>query len=354
MQFDPAPARPRGAGSAAALAYRLRWRRFRFLFRIWRKRGEITARHDRTALIRPGAILCFVTLRNERERLPHFLAHYRALGVDHFLIVDNDSTDGSAAMLGEMDDVSLWSTARSYRASRFGMDWLGWLHRRHGHGHWCVTVDADELLVFPRHDAHGLRGLTAELDALGRDALGALLLDMYPETALAAAAFRPGDDPLKTLTHFDSGNYRARHHPKYGNLYIQGGVRMRMFFAEDPARAPTLNKVPLVRWDRRFAYVSSMHQILPPRLNKVFPAQEVTAPTGVLLHSKFLPMIGDRSAEEMERREHFENSSLYEDYYRALIANPTLTGPPSVRYEDWRQLVRLGLMADPRAGHATD
>ena len=40
------------------------------------------------------------------------------------------------------------------------------------------------------------------------------------------------------------------------NLAIQGGPRAR-FFAKDPRRAPTLNKVPLVRWQRGYVYVNS-------------------------------------------------------------------------------------------------
>ena len=348
MQFDPASSAP--PDRSAWRAFRLRWKRRRYLFRLWRKRREITRRVDRTPGIRPGAILCFVTLRNESLRLPHFLAYYRALGVDHFLVVDNGSTDGSTALLTDQPDVSLWSTAHSYRRARFGMDWLGWLQIVHGHGHWCLTVDADELLVFPRPEA-GLRGLTEDLDARGAEAMGALMVELYPRGPLGAAPYRPGDDPLRTLTHFDADNYRSIHHPTYENLYIQGGVRERAFFAADPARAPTLNKVPLVKWNRRYVYVSSMHQMLPPRLNRVFPAHGAGAPTGVLLHTKFLPTIAARSAEEMARREHFENSDLYRDYYEALMADPVLWHDRSERYTGWRQLVGLGLMSDP--GRAT-
>jgi hypothetical protein len=32
----------------------------------------------------------------------------------------------------------------------------------------------------------------------------------------------------------------------FGNLWIQGGPRARRFFADDPERAPALNKIPLV------------------------------------------------------------------------------------------------------------
>ncbi|HLQ20323.1 MAG TPA: glycosyltransferase family 2 protein, partial [Tabrizicola sp.] len=54
---------------------------------------------DRTAQIGADDILCFVCVRNEAARLPHFLRHHRALGVRHFLIVDNASSDGSATLL---------------------------------------------------------------------------------------------------------------------------------------------------------------------------------------------------------------------------------------------------------------
>jgi hypothetical protein len=37
---------------------------------------------------------------------------------------------------------------------------------------------------------------------------------------------------------FDSGNYTISKNPLYGNLWIQGGPRARVFFADDPYRAP--------------------------------------------------------------------------------------------------------------------
>ncbi|MDP5360789.1 MAG: glycosyltransferase family 2 protein, partial [Paracoccaceae bacterium] len=49
------------------LAYRLRWKRRRFLFRIWRKRKQISVKVDRTGGIGKTAILAFVTVRNEVE-----------------------------------------------------------------------------------------------------------------------------------------------------------------------------------------------------------------------------------------------------------------------------------------------
>src|SRR5699024_2497320 len=103
--------------------------------------------------IRGDDILVFATLRNERVRLPYFLDYYRRMGVDHFLVVDNASNDGSAKWLAAQPDVSLWRTRASYKAARFGMDWINWLLWRHGGDHWCLTVDPDEFLVYPHCDA---------------------------------------------------------------------------------------------------------------------------------------------------------------------------------------------------------
>ncbi len=142
-------------------AYALRWKRRRLLWRALRARHNLVPAKIRTAAIRPDDILAATVLRNEIDRLPYFLEHHRALGVGHFLIVDNASTDGSAAYLRDQPDVSVWQTGHGYKQSRFGMDWLTWLLSRHGHGHWCLTLDADELFIYPYWDSRDLRALTA-------------------------------------------------------------------------------------------------------------------------------------------------------------------------------------------------
>ena len=145
------------------------------------------------------AILCFATVRNEILRLPYFLDHYRALGVDHFLIVDNGSDDGTTAYLNAQADVSVWRTDHAYRLARFGMDWIGWLLVQVGHGHWCLTVDADELLIYPDHTTRDLKTLTAWLDRQGLPSFGAMMLDLYPKGPLEDAAYHPGQNPPEVL-----------------------------------------------------------------------------------------------------------------------------------------------------------
>src|SRR5690606_4966848 len=126
-----------------------RLRRKRLLGRAMLRSRDLRPVALRNDAVRSGGILLFCTLRNERIRLPWFLSYYRDLGISHFFFVDNDSDDGSRDYLAGQPDVSLWTTKASYKNSRFGMDWLTALLRRYGHGHWCLTVDVDEFLIYP-------------------------------------------------------------------------------------------------------------------------------------------------------------------------------------------------------------
>lgn len=330
---------------SAWAAYRLRWKRRGLLWRSFRSRHQLDTVVDRTDRIGTSDILAIVVLRNERLRLPFFLAHYRALGVGQFLVVDNGSDDGSQDLLAEQADVSLWRTEHSYRAARFGLDWVTWLKTRYGHGHWCLMADVDEILVYAEHETQDLHHLTGALEARDRRAFGALMLDLYPKDRLGRQSYAPGQDPVEVVDWFDDGPYRAARQDPLGNLWVQGGARERMFFQQEPRRSPTLNKLPLIRWDRRYACVNSCHSALPRSLNDAYSGPGGRDPSGVLLHSKFLPDILARSAEEKQRAEHFHAPQNFDDYYDRLMSEPVLWHEGSVRYDGWRQLCDIGLMS---------
>ncbi|WP_298840653.1 glycosyltransferase family 2 protein [uncultured Roseobacter sp.] len=328
--------------------YRLRLRRKRLLWRAFRSRRDLTPVADRTASVTQEQILLFSTVRNEMMRLPWFMKHYRALGVGHFIFVDNDSDDGTAEWLAGQPDTSVWATASGYRAARFGMDWLTSLQRRFAPGHWTLTVDADELLIYPGHDNCPLPDFVKRLERFNQKAMGAIMLDLYPKGRPDEHTYLPEQNPLDVLPWFDAWGYQVQRQARMGNLWLQGGPRARCFFADDPARAPTLNKIPLVRWDRAFVYVNSTHNALPAWLNETWKSHGGVAASGVLLHTKFLPGTAERAAQEKARREHFQQPEAFDAYYDALIRGTDMWEPGSARYTCWRQMVDLGLMSELR------
>ena len=326
-------------------SYRMRVRRRHRLLRAMRKSWELTPVQDHTGAIRPRDILLVSTMRNEQIRLPYFLDYYRALGVAHFLFVDNDSTDGTVDYLRGKKDVSVWTTRASYLKSAFGVDWVNWLCRKYAHGHWTLVVDPDEFFIYPFCDTRPIPALTDWLDNSSIRSFSAMLIDVYPKGRMDAQPYQEGQDPLEIASWFDSGNYSIKRNPTYGNLWIQGGPRSRVFFADRPEKAPALNKIPLVRWNRRFAFVSSTHTLLPRGLNQVYDEWGGEKASGALLHTKFLDTFGAKAAEELERGQHYGGSGEYRAYAEALKDDPDLWCKWSEKYINWRQLEILGLMS---------
>ena len=325
--------------------YRLRIERKRRRVRSLRKRRELKVVADRTQHVKPSDILIFSTFRNEKPRLSFFLEYYRGLGISHFFFVDNDSNDGGREYLAEQPDVSLWTTKHSYKRSNYGVDWLNGLKAKHAHGHWVLVVDVDEFLVYPYCESRSIRALTDWLDASSVKSFGTILLDLYPKSKIHIARYRDGQDPVKAAPYFDASNYFIERNAKYGNLWIQGGPRMRAFFPDRPRFAPALNKTPLVKWSRGNVYVSSTHSLLPRGLNLVYDEWGGEKACGCLLHTKFLEMFADKAKEEMKRKQHYAASREYRTYVNKLKSDLKLWTPQSIKYQNWQQLEQLGLMS---------
>ncbi|MEM7614563.1 MAG: glycosyltransferase family 2 protein, partial [Pseudomonadota bacterium] len=154
-----------------------------------------------------------------------------------------------------------------------------------------------------------------------------------------------GQDPFDVLTYFDAANYAYQRNGSYHDLWIQGGPRERAFFAEDPAQAPALNKIPLVKWRRGIVYRSSTHTLMPRGLNQVYAERGGERVCGVLMHAKFIDVFANKAEEELARGQHYAASREYRVYEQKLSEDLNLWTPQSTRYKDWQQLDALGLMS---------
>jgi hypothetical protein len=290
---------------------------------------------------RLGEIRCFPCIRNEVQRLPYFLEYYRGLGIDRFFFIVNNSTDGSTAYLLDQTDCHVFHCAESYFEGN--VEPPAWTNAHlsvFGDGHWSLTVDADELLVYPACESIDLHALCQFLDNSGANALLAPLLDMYGDGPIARTRYVPGTPFLECCPFFDPApGWTVLADGKYPALQMFGGVRQRVFWQGRYKRLlpPCLSKVPLVRWRRGMSYLISMHWISEAQFADI---------QGALLHFKFLTGFVDSMVESVDRNQGIVEKGLQERavYIDAFRRNPELTmrDDNSLHYRDSSQLAELG------------
>lgn len=311
--------------------------------RAKRSTGNLKPVQDFTHLIKPGDRLLLTMGRDENSRIPYFLEYYRNLGIDHFLLVDNQSEAPMADILTGQKDVSLWSTDESYADTRFGVDWMNSLLGRYAAGHWTLTVDLDEFFVYPFMGQRSYGELLSFLDDMEKPSFYTMLVDMYPIGPIAAAEVPVGESPLEHAPYFDRTGYYAIK-GNYEDTFTRGGPRLRAFNSGDFEVAPALNKTPLVKWHQRYAYYLSTHVAYPLFLNHAHRKHH--EPTGALLHFKFVSSFREKINFAIKHNNHYNNSKEYQKYLNSLreSENYSLFSPVSVKYEGPETLVRADLM----------
>lgn len=284
-------------------------------------------------------ILAFACVRNESLRLPYFIRYHRRLGVDRFFVVDNNSDDGTVNYLLAQKDVHLFHTDGSYADSRCGVDWLNLLLRTYGVGHWCLTLDADELFVYPLCEDVDLHQLSGYLETTKAQAVVTFMLDMYSDRSIRTTLCELGQSFVEVCRYFDVDTYHQRDE---NQMPVRGGARHRLFWhgRERAKPSPMLKKIPFAKWRDDLRYEASTHLLAHARVAQL---------TGVLQHFKFFSDFYEQAKTEVERKEHWDNAAQYESYWAVLGENPDMTASHSgsVEYVDSKQLMDLGLMRAP-------
>ena len=232
------------------------------------------------------------------------------------------------------------ASSRSFSRANFGAGWFDPLLRRHGVGHWCLIVDADELLMYDRCERRDIPSLCRDLDLRGKRVLPALLLDMYADRPIADTPYTPGQDFLEVCPYFDRQFYHARHeqwNPYRNQPTYFGGARQRVFGEPDTY---LLSKVPLIKYDLDCVLIGGQHWTNRP------PA-EIAGETGCLLHFKYFSTFPTYALQEVARKEHYGQGVQYRHYAQGLQRHEHLTfydPRHSVRFRDSRQLLDLGII----------
>lgn len=307
-------------------------------------------------------------LRNEMLRLPDFLRHHRRLGVERFLAIDDRSDDGTREFLLDQPDVHVFEIREPFAESRGGARWTSAVLDQFAPGRWALTLDADELFVYPGCESIDLRSLCRHLESTGADCMTAEMVDMYPRWLGGPERYRAGESLVTFCPYFDSDTYAKRRRRGFPTHYLIGGARARLFYDEPmPAKIaiydalvrllephglarllpavditrwepPLLTKVPLARWLPGRRYIAAGHLMAPPGK----PGDV----TGALLHFKFLHDFTDKVATAVREGNYYRGSVEYRRYAERLAQDPSfeLTYPGSRIYKSSHDLVSYGLM----------
>lgn len=296
---------------------------------------------NNTFKIKNNDIILFCCLRNELRRMHYFFEYYKKIGVDHFVIIDNGSSDDIKKMCAKRQDVTLFYTEASFKKARFGMLWINRLLRQYGSNHWCLIVDPDEFLVYPNIETHNLRALGKLLDHYQSPCLHVVMIDMYSDKSIGETSLNIEDNPFNVCPYFDRDGY-IQTEGWAGSAWTRGGPRMRSYFAHNAHQSPALNKIPFIKWKYSYHYRSAAHDVYPVHLNGI-GYKKRNVPTGALLHFKMVSNLSEKSHEEMYRAQHYSDSLEYKQYNNAYAPEFFEDGI-SVRYEGVSQLIDLGLM----------
>jgi glycosyltransferase involved in cell wall biosynthesis len=245
-------------------------------------------------------------VRNEMIMLPHFLDHYRALGVKGFIFVDNCSDDGSREYLFEQPDVILYSADTEYKYSNYGVSWQQAVLGNLCLGKWVLLADADELLVFPGCENRLLTEFIEEVEAEGADAVWTDMIDMYPRGDLDDADFKQ-QSPFEAAPWFDN--------PATVPWLLGSGWFSNMAGSVNHLRHRSIpdavphdfvsQKIALIRYQPWVRLSQGIHYAA--NLN-------ISTRTAYFAHFKYHAGFKEKIRVEIQRAQHFNNAAEYRRY----------------------------------------
>lgn len=268
-----------------------------------------------------------VLVKNELYFLPRFLEHYRRLGIERFVVLDDRSDDGSREFLSAQDDVLLLTSDRQYGEAIFPDDpdparrrirmvhaWKTLLLQRFALGSWALALDADEFLVLP--EGMTFPDLFRRAEALGVRGVPSVMLDMYPEDVPGLRRAAPFDP--EAGWYFDGEPHLKLNGPARP-LILHSGVRARLnshfLDREGPFRrlvrrlwrghfyrsANAIFKIPVVKWQAGDALTNSHWPALPVASDMLLPMK----------HYKFTPDLYRRMQTALASRAYYDGSVEY-------------------------------------------
>lgn len=163
-----------------------------------------------------------VVVKDEIDRMKMFFEHYRTLGVHQFLVIDNNSTDGTREFSSAQKDAKVYLIDDFFQTEK-KIIWIRKALAQTGYNRWYVVVDSDELLDFVGSENHTLENLIDSRPEPECDYMQGFLVDMYAENPIFSVSCNYKDIP-RVFNLFDKDSY-YRDDP----MSLYGGPRHRVF-----------------------------------------------------------------------------------------------------------------------------
>lgn len=247
----------------------------------------------------PTSPVLVVVVKDEIDRIKLFFDHYRALGVHQFVIVDNNSTDGTREFASAQSDTRVFLIKDRFQTQR-KIAWIEKVLALTGYNRWYVVVDSDELLDYAGSETHTLKELINYQSSFGDEYLQGYLVDMYAEQPLFTISCNHKEIPC-LFNMFDKDSY----YKEGGNL-IYGGPRHRIFGIDNllSKQSIFLFKPETIYYNPHYLYARNM------RIHDGF--------CYVLRHYKFLEKDRSQYEARIKDKSFYKNSIEYKTIMKQL------------------------------------
>ena len=310
--------------------------------------------------VRPDRIsaelVAIVVVRDEMWRMPFFLAYHRWIGIQHFIVIDNRSIDGTSDFLKSEPDVTCILAPGDFKSSSYSRDWFYWALRLAPPHRWNLILDADELFIGTQLIRGNLVALTRSLDRECVSIAAASMVDCYPPIfPVAEQSFEPV--PWQRAPYFDCGPYFQW--PQSGEriTYIYHGVRQRICWpywswrkiVPRPLRPramrdapPWVMKMPLLRNDPGLVFQNQHISSGLPRSKCLF----------AILHFKFDIDLHTKVDIALRELQHAAGSREYKAYARVLsLPGFDMRCPDTRLFDGMQSLISAELVNFPYCSH---
>lgn len=258
-------------------------------------------------------VICL--LKNGVFFVRDFMDHYLRLGFQHFVFVDNSSTDETINEL-QKHEVTILSCDLPYKDYKYY--YKQYLVKTFAKNRWSLYVDIDELWEYPCQDKVKLSAFFEYLDQRGFNAVMSVMVDMFADLPLKDLSTMKEKKLRDAYPYYDNSSMQITPYRKaYNNInhantnHFHGGIHYQLFDIENIY----LSKMPLIKWNKSIEVHETSHTSTHVNIADV---------STVLLHYKFVYGFYEKIQRVLSEKNYWNASETYMKYLKYIESHPNL------------------------------